>query len=195
MKLVLVGALILILLAGTILLYRDYYVRRKLKKNTALKYHLLGPLIHDLTTGGEITIEKVTALAEHPSLRHAVFKVLEAYNKADLFPAEYFNHEKGAESFLVTWLEFPTELGATPDEIEFMKKVSVDNDTSDYYVFKYRSTVAHWSEYNWMIGVCGPYHTGSMPFDVPLRIFSRFNSVGSISPEQEVQWVHEHIRQ
>ena len=105
---------------------------------------------------------------------------------------EYLTHEKGAESALVNWLEFPTELGIPPSEIELLEKISFDEDALDYYVFKYRTQPPHWAA-KWMMGVSGPYSKESMPYDVPLRVFSRFSEVGTVHPNHEVQWVHENI--
>lgn len=195
MKIVLIVTTVLILLTAAILLYRDYYVKLRMEKDATLKYKAIQPIIRDLAAGKTLNQKKVMALAKSPSLRYAVFKVLEAYDKRDLFPAEYFTCEKGAESFLVTWLEFPTELGVTPDEIELLTMVSVDEGASDYFVFKYITRAAHWIADGWMIGVCGPYGRESMPFDIPTRVFSRFKRLDSVTPESEVQWVHKHIRQ
>jgi hypothetical protein len=44
-----------------------------------------------------------------------------------------------------------------------------------------------------MIGVCGPYGKESLPYDIPKRVFSRFYVLGTVSPESEVLWVHNHI--
>ena len=150
-----------------------------------------------LTSKAPITEADILTLVKDPSLRHAVFRTLEAYHRNDLFPTFYFTHEKGAESFLVNWLEFPTELGTSPEEIELIKKVEFGaEEVLNYYAFKYRTKSPHWAaKFGWMIGVCGPYGPASKPYDSPSRVFSRFNTVDSISPETEVQWVHENIGQ
>lgn len=195
MKLILICAAVFVFLAGVFLLYRDYYVKRRIKRNAAHKYMVIEPLMRNLAEGKRIDNNDVMLLANDPSLRLAVYKILEAYNKLDLFPTQFFTQEKGAESFLVSWLEFPTELGAPPDEIRMLTKVSVDNGASDYYVFEYRTSAVVYAGFNWMLGVCGPYNEETRPFDMPPRIFSRFNTLDNSSPEREVQWVHEHIKQ
>lgn len=81
-----------------------------------------------LASGLEISSEEVLTMVKSPSLRHAVFRILEVYNRKELFPADYFTHEKGAEGFLVNWLEFPTELGNAPDEIELFTIVTLKLD-------------------------------------------------------------------
>lgn len=197
MKTILICALVLILLAGGIMLYRDDYVKRKVKKQVDRQYHIVTPLIQKLDSQSVITKSDVLILVRDPSLRFAVYRVLQIYKRIDLFPSEYNNREKGAECFLVNWLEFPTELGNAPDEIEFLTIITIDDlELLDYYVFRYkRKNQENSIVRNWMLGVCGPYRIESQSYDVPLRIFSRFNIEGQISPEQEVKWVHENIHQ
>lgn len=188
--------LVLSLMIVVVLLCKDYYVNRKFWKLAAHKYRIFEPLIQKLRLGQEVNENEILSLAEDPSTRIALFGILEAHNRKDLFPTEYFNREKGAEGFLVNWLEFPTELGIAPHEITLHTKITLEeNEVLDYYVFRYRTMPPHWAaKHNWMMGVSGPYVETSKPYDVPRRVFSRFNEVGSsISAENEVRWVHEHI--
>jgi hypothetical protein len=197
MKTILISALVLILLAGAILFYRDHYVKRKVRKLAAQRYQVVSPLIQKLDSKEGISSMEVLTMVKDPSLRHGVFRVLEAYNRNDLFPAEFLTRERGAEGFLVNWLEFPTELGIPPDEIKFLSIVTIlENEPLDYYVFQYKTKLPHWvGQHQWMLGVSGPYRDDSKPYDVPLRVYSRFNTVDTILPELEVQWVHENINQ
>lgn len=195
MKTILFGAVMLILLVGVLLIYNDYNVKRRLRKLAKQKYKIVEPFIDKLKAHEIPEENEVNALAKNPSFRHSLFRILDAYGRKDLFPVEYYTHEKAAESFLVSWLEFPTELGNPPQQIELLKKVSlIEEESLDYYVFKFRTTVPLWAaRLNWMLGVSGPYGQATMPYDVPLRVFSRFNVLDSISPENEAQWVHENI--
>lgn len=197
MKTLLISALILVVLAAGIMMYRDHYVKRKFRKMAEQKYEVVAPLIKKLASNETVTEDEILIMAKNPAIRHGVFRALELYSRSSLFPAMYFTREKGAEGFLVNWLEFPTELGNAPDEVEFLTTVTLqDGEELDYYVFKFKTKIPHWvGQQTWMIGVSGPYGKDSLPYDVPLRVFSRFNTVGSISPEQEVQWVHNNINQ
>jgi len=197
MKTILISALILVVLAAGIMMFRDNYVKRKFRKMAEQKFEVVAPLMKKLASNEAVSEDEILIMAKNPALRHGVFRALEVYNKGNLFPAAYFTREKGAEGFLVNWLEFPTELGNAPDEVELLTIVTLqDSEELDYYVFKYKTKIPHWiGQHNWMIGVSGPYGKDSLPYDIPLRVFSRFNTVDSISPEQEVQWVHDHINQ
>ncbi|SKC77536.1 hypothetical protein [Ohtaekwangia koreensis] len=198
MKILFFAVLAVIFVVTVILLYRNYYVKRKFRKLTALKYKLIEPLVLKLASKQDIAEDEVLSLVKNPSLRHAVLRVLELHKRMDLFPALYFTAEKAGESFLVNWLEFPTELGSAPDEIEFLANVTIDDEgeTVDYYVYKFKTNPPHWAaQHGWMTGVTGPYLKDNSPYEIPLRVFSRFNTVDSTTPEAEVAWVHENIHQ
>ncbi len=193
MKTLLIGILILILFTGGFLLRRQY-IKWKYQKLLMQKYDIVQPLINKLASKEVITEREVFVMAQDPALRHVVYRALEAYKQENLFPAEYLTTVKAAESFLVMWLEFPTELGKPPDEIELFTTITLPEEKEmEYFVFKYRIKGTRQSGQDWMMGVAGPYSGESRPYTIPRRIFSRFNTVASISAEQEVRWVHEHI--
>jgi hypothetical protein len=117
----------------------------------------------------------------------------------DLFPPEFYTIEKAAESNLANWLEFPTELGACPDEIQHLEKVSIQiegqNNFAHYHVYKFKMNPPHWAAgHGWMLGVIGPYFDNSKPYDHPNSTFSRLNNkVDTSLPDEEAKWVHENI--
>lgn len=192
MKTVLMSLLVIVLLALGVIVLREGYIRLKVRKLASRQYDLVAPLIQKLNTRKNISKPDVLTLVKDPALRFAVYRILQAHKRTDLFPSEYFTRVKGAEGFLVNWLEFPTELGNPPDEIEFVTLVTIPgSEPLDYYVFRYKAKKPPHD--NWMLGIVGPYRTESRPYDVPLRVFSRFNSEGMLTAEEEVMWVHTHI--
>jgi hypothetical protein len=197
MNILVIIALTLILLPVAGLLINHVYVNQKLRRYARQKFIRMEPLLKKLDSRSPIDETEIIEIADDPALRHAVYNALESYGRLELFPAEYLTREKGAECFLVNWLEYPTELGQAPDEIELLSVITIpDDEPLDYYVFRYRTESPHWAaKYNWMLGVAGPYRKDSLPYDVPLRVFSRFNELNSVSPETEVEWVHNHIGQ
>ena len=197
MNILLIIALALILLPIAGLLINHLYVTRKLRKFVHQKIKKIETLLKKLDSNDLIYEAEIVTIVEDPALRHTVYRTLESYGRIELFPQTYLTREKAAEGFLVNWLEFPTELGQAPDAIEFLTMISMNSsDPLDYYVFQYRTIPPHWAaKYNWMLGVTGPYQKDSLPYDVPLRVFSRFNELNKVSPEVEVEWVHEHIGQ
>ena len=112
-------------------------------------------------------------------------------DRSSIFPQQYNTVEKSAESFLVNWLEFPTELNAAPDEIELADSIILPGQPDlEYLVFRFKSRrLAD----QWMLGVVGPFGNDSKPFEIPKRIFSRFNVAGTVSALDEVRWVHTNI--
>jgi hypothetical protein len=195
MKIFAFGVIVIAILTSLALLYRYYYVRRRLIKLVALKHKAVHPLIRKLENKENVKEDEILWMAKDPSLRLAVYQILRAHQRQDLFPTNYLTTEKGAESFLVSWLEFPTELGTSPSEIVFNSLITIqEKKPLDYYTFKYRVLPPHWAaRYDWMWGVSGPYTDESKPFDSPTRVYSRFNQVSSITAGDEVAWVHAHI--
>lgn len=177
-------------------LYRNLYVKRKSRQKAAHKLRAFEHLLGKLTKHDTIKESDVLPLANNASTRHALFGILNEFGRTDIFPKSYFTLQKSAESFLVNWLEFPTELSVPPDAIEFFTAVTLEEagESIEYFVFKYRKAPPQkgFSE-DWMLGVAGPFGPESKPYDIPERVFSRFNGLGTVSPLEEVRWVHEHI--
>jgi hypothetical protein len=187
--------LTLILLPIVALAINHIYVKIKLRKFAIRKLKRIEPLLKKLESKSGIEESEIIEMAKDPAFRLALYRALEAYNLINLFPTSYLTRERGAERFLVNWLEFPTELGKAPDEIELLEKITLPStEPLDYYVFKFRTTLPHWAaQYGWMLGVCGPYRKQSLSYDVPIRVFSRFNGENKVDPEEEVDWVHTNI--
>lgn len=196
MKILFVCLLLLILVTFIWFLYRVFYVKRKTLRLAQIKLKIFEGLIQKLKEKEIVQLEDIIVLAQNPSTRHALFGILEQFGRTDLFPKDYFTVESSAESFLVNWLEFPTELNSAPDQIELFTKITMqENDESiEYFVYKYKKNPpAVGLSRDWMLGVIGPFGPTSKPYDIPRRIFSRFNVLGAISPLEEARWVHEHI--
>ena len=179
--------------------YRIITVRIQSKKLNEELFARVQPLYDKLKNGQVLNLEEIFHYAQDLQTREITYQLLNNNNKTDLFPKEFFTIVKGAESNLVNWLMFPTELNACPDEIEYIKRVTIDFDGKNnfihYEVFKYRVNEPHWAAENgWMLGVVGPYFDDSKPYDFPHSTFSRVSStIDKVTPEEEVQWVHENI--
>ncbi len=195
MKTILIGTFAFILVNGIALLLWHYYLRRRYRKAIAEKYQIIAPLIEKLAQKETISQTEIEGMVRDATLRHATYRALEAYGRLPLFPSNYLTIERGAESFLVTWLEFPTELGEAPHEIELFATIALDGIlTLTYYVFRYRMKKDHWAvRLNWIFGVVGPYGPRSKPYDIPSKIYSRFNATDTNTAEGEARWVHENI--
>jgi hypothetical protein len=193
---VLVAVMVLIFLFVAVpFLYRDVYLPRQVWKLAKRKFSVVDALMKKLTREESVSGDEIMMLAKDPALRCGLFHVLESTGTLGLFPAEYYSQSQAAEGYLVNWLEFPTELGAAPHEIELLTAVSIyEAETLIYYVFKF-CTSGFFSAARkiWMLGVAGPYGKESPPYEIPVRVFSRFHVLGDNTPEEEVTWVHENI--
>jgi hypothetical protein len=194
---IIIGLVVLVIVVFAV--YRLVTVKRQNNKLNAKRFARVKELYDKLESGHELSETDVLPFAQNILTRQTAFQLLADHNKTDLFPKEYGNLIKCAESNLANWLEFPTELDACPDEIEHIKRVTFDfdgqNNLVHYEVFKYRVNESHWAAKNgWIIGVVGPYFDNSKPFDFPQATFSRVSStLDKVTPEEEAKWVHENI--
>ncbi|MBE8725365.1 hypothetical protein [Flavobacterium hungaricum] len=192
--LIVIGVIVLAILFFAI--YRYIVVSIQNKKLNEIRLGRIKPIYEKLSNGLEVTKEDVFPFASDLLTRQITFQLLKEYKKLELFPDVFNTIEKGAETDLANWLEFPTELDACPDEIELEEKVTIDFDGNNvfYYVFKFKTYEPHWASKNdWMLGVVGPYFDDSTPYDFT-TVFSRLSSkYGEISAHEEAKWVHENI--
>lgn len=154
-----------------------------------IKFFALSSL---LELGESVDAGALLDVAASAEMRGNLYARLEQFGKSDLFPAQFKTQGALAESDMVSWLMYPTELGVAPDEIELMKVVSVDTQTTDglidYYVFRYRVNPPNEHATNgWLAGVSGPYIQGTALRTHGLGgTFSAFTPYDKQSPEAHV---------
>ena len=192
-----IGVIVVLIIVSII--YRSIAFRKESIRNSKLKFERIESLYEKLEKGETPTYEEIQKHSSDIKTREMTFQLLVEHNKTELFPKEYYSIQKAAESNLANWLEFPTELDACPDEIEHVKRVTIDFDGQNnfvhYEVFKYRVNEPHWAAKNgWILGVVGPYFDDSKPYDHPHATFSRVGSkLETTNPDDEVHWVHKNI--
>ena len=140
-----------------------------------------------LKHGRAVPAAELRAVAADGEMRNWLYRALKELGRTDLFPPEFKKQEAFAESEMVYWLIYPTELGRAPDQIELMKVIwqPSANQTLDYYVFRFRTLPPHWSAKDgWMAGIAGPFRRGHDPTpDGGDDTFSSFEPWGSRTPE------------
>lgn len=145
-----------------------------------------------LRHGKQIDPRILREIARSAEVRTVLYEHLERLDRLSLFPDEFLTDEAFAESNLVQWLAFPTELDRAPDEIEFIKMVTVKCDSSvgllDYYVFRFRTHEPHWSAKDgWLAGMSGPIPQEEADSDLYFRhTFSQFERWDNKTPEEHV---------
>ncbi len=192
--LIVIGVFILAIII--FIIYRNIIVNNQSKKINEIRFERIKLIYQKLENNESITESEIVPFAKNILTREATFQLLAEYKKTELFPKEFHTIEKGAESNLANWLEFPTELDGCPDEMELVKKVTIEFDKNNvfYYVFKFRTNEPHWASKNgWMLGVVGPYFEDSKPYDFPGSTFSRLSKFDHVKAEDEAKWVHENI--
>jgi hypothetical protein len=113
-----------------------------------------------LSVGHDVSDAALHDIAAASETRNFLFDYLDETNRRQRFPKEFRTQEAFAESEMVDWLIYPTELGRAPHEIELLRTVEskVGGDDMLYYVWKFRTHPPHWAaEDGWMVGVAGPF--------------------------------------
>lgn len=129
-------------------------------------------------------------VAAAPETRGWLFRHLREQNRPELFPSMYATQPLLAESAMVSWLTYPTELGSIPDSIELMRRVTVGD--KEYYLFRFKSTDPDWTEEGWMAGVAGPFDRTAPPSpDAGGSTFSQFEPWESKTPEEHLKSLSE----
>lgn len=137
------------------------------------------------------------AIASDPETRNHLFDAVASLNKRDLFPQHQSSQAKLAESDMVQWLTFPTELGRAPDHIELMttieRDLGPDAGVVVYFVFRFKTDPPHWSaEDGWMAGVAGPFSKSDFPTTQAWGdTFSTFTRWDEFSAEEHLASVEE----
>lgn len=197
MNTILVCGIVIVLIFVVARMY--FKISSNRKEYNAERFKRIKVLFDKLESNDLVTPEIVLPFVADFKTRQLTFELLSEFERPDLFPEEYFTLIKSAESQLANWLEYPTELDAFPDEIEYLKRVTIDFDGQNnfvhYEVFRYRVNEPHWAaDGGWILGVVGPYFDDSNPYDHARATFSRISSTANkVSPEEEVKWVHENI--
>jgi hypothetical protein len=138
-------------------------------------------------------------IAASPEMRNFFYDRLVNMGKENLFPEEFKTQQAFAESDMVIWLIYPTELGRAPDEIELMRIGAFDTETEygliEYYVFRFRTFEPHWAAKDgWIAGISGPFLRKDSPSTKPLgETFSQFEPWESKSAEEHLGDVQETI--
>ena len=95
-----------------------------------------------------------------------------------------------AQTDMVSWLAYGTELGGQPDAIELVGSIEVrtPDGPCDLFVFRFRTDPPHWAaDRGWMIGVAGPYLRSDQPTTTGL------GCTFSVMAREDAMTVDEHV--
>jgi hypothetical protein len=183
--------------AGLLLDILGYFISPEISKELQSSIKLPDPklkmfaLLSCLRQNLSYDNSEIVKIAEAPEVRNALYDHLKISGKLELFPKQFANQKYFAESDMVNWLVYPTELGRSPDEIVLAKKVSIEYSDAivDYYVFKFRTLPPHWAADNgWTAGVAGGYIRSEEPTTQSQgSTFSSFEAFDSKTPEKHVE--------
>lgn len=112
-----------------------------------------------LRHGQDVPVTALESVAASAEMRNWFHFALTSLGRTEFFPPRFATHEAFAQSNMVSWLAFPTELARTPHEIELMATFPGATSDQRYYLFRFRT-----HEYDgWMAGLSGPFSVGASP--------------------------------
>jgi hypothetical protein len=150
-----------------------------------------------LRVGQPLGTGSAAVISADAETRNLFFDKLGELHRGELFPRAERTQKKFAESEMVHWLVYPTELARAPDHIELMKTVDADLGPDDgratYYLFRFKTDPPDdFAKDGWMAGVAGPFLRKDAPTTVSQGdTFSTFAAWDSATPEQHLQQVRD----
>jgi hypothetical protein len=164
-------------------------------KDSKLKMFAIRSL---LKLGQEVDKKEIELVASNPETRNYIYDALLLMKKDDLIPEQYRTQSAFAESDMVNWLTYPTELGRAPDKIELMKVVEVDTKSNDgvveFYIFRFMSNHENWKDEGWMVGLSGYFPKKDKPSTLSYGYtFSTFEKWDEIDKDEYVKEIMELI--
>ncbi len=140
--------------------------------------------------GHDVPDEALSRIAASAEMRNWLIQELEKTHEVERIPARYRSQAAIAESEMVQWFAFPTELSHVPSAIMLAKVVSAEADDGvvDLYVFKVKT------DDGWVAGIAGPYPRKNEPTTESRGgTFSSFEPWESKTPEQHARQLVEVI--
>ena len=142
-------------------------VTDELRRYMQLKDHhaVLYAIKSLLRMGEKVDAAIINEIAADVETRNLLHDAMRDFGKINEFPSIYKTQAAFAESDMVNWLIYPTELGRKPDAIELMKVVQ--QKTADgnalFYLFRFKSDYDTWKKDGWMAGMSGYYTIADTP--------------------------------
>lgn len=121
----------------------------------------------------EYTNDMVTELIDY-NLCGAV-AMLEYKDRTNILHEYGVTQMKIAMEEMINWLRYPSELGDTPEKIEYVDMIS--DDDYDYYIFKFTAK-SQTADESYMLGVSGGYKKDSLSLSQTGEIFSDICPMG-----------------
>ncbi len=144
-----------------------------------------------LRLGQHVSPDILNTIAREAEIRNFFYDNLVEQGKQNLYPAAYKSQLYFAESNMVNWLLYPTELGRTPDEITLVKIFTVDfpeEGPSDFYLWKFKTSDPIWKDSGWIAGMSGPFAKKKSPTTEALGYtFSALEPFNKRTPEKHFE--------
>ena len=128
---------------------------------------------YKLVNKKNISQNEIEKLIQNRKEIERVVSIFENNGGNDLLKNMQITQEEIALSNMISWLEYPTELGKEPDEI--ILAGTFENDDGVVYVYKFRSDV--FPDRGYMIGISGAYAKNTITAKTSGNTFSKFETI------------------
>ncbi len=150
--------------------------------DNAIKYYAAATL---LGAGKPVSDDAIATLAADMEYASLCYAALSDAGQASRFPAALATPEYLAESDMVHWLLYPTELGRAPDAIEHLGVVKKHFGKEIYHIFRFKSDSDNLSEElkgQWLVGWSGGDGGTFSNFD-------RYDELDQGTPEKTLKYI------
>lgn len=140
-----------------------------------------------LRSGKDVQDSVLEDLGGTPAGRALLWMVLEKSKQLNRFPEKYNNQRDLAEADMVKWLQWPTEFGCAPRDIQVLAIVRTleGMDSRTFYFFRFRHPAFEGGV--WLVGVAGPYPLSGSPMLEGSITFSKFEPLKSKTLDAHVR--------
>ncbi|HUQ72627.1 MAG TPA: hypothetical protein VM165_24070 [Planctomycetaceae bacterium] len=153
---------------------------------------ILDPIGYRLSKKEKVTADEIATLSRQPKFRPMLYRMLEHFERLDLFPSEHLSISAQGAGILSYWMMHPNELQDAPESIELVEEVKrrIRGGRASFLVFRYRMIPGHWAEKDgWLLGLAGPFFDDDLPYSGIASGFSRCgDKYGVVKPSELIDW-------
>ncbi|MBO5349354.1 MAG: hypothetical protein J6A89_06010 [Clostridia bacterium] len=120
-----------------------------------------------------IKSEEIEKLIQDKKEIDRVVSVFEKNGGNNLLAKMEIKQEEIAKSAMINWLEYPTELGEEPDDIELLGTLDLNGEI--VYIYKFKSHI--FDDKGYMIGISGGYERDKITSMTTGLTFSKFETL------------------
>ncbi len=133
----------------------------------------------------EMNKDHLIEIANSERDAYRILSAMEGAGREDLLKDANMTQEKVALSNMIRWLEYPTELGDTLDEISLVDTMEIENIV--FYIYKFTSVKDELKDRGYMVGISGGFPKDKVTTVNTGDTFSKFERIEEDYKEQAIE--------